>query len=275
MSVPLLRTLREASPFFLIAGPCVIESLAHSLHIASHLKDMGKSLGIPIVFKASFDKANRQRADSPRGPGLIDGLAILKEVKEQTGLPVLTDIHEAWQAEQAGSAVDILQIPAYLCRQTDLVSAASEHCGIVNIKKGQFASAAMMQGAVEKVHCCNDDCGVIMTERGNSFGYGDLVVDPRNLVRMRQPGVLVVQDVTHSVQQSDNGNGVSGGCREHIPTIARMAAAVGVDGMFFETHDDPERAHSDRATVYPLQDLQPLLEELVAIANASNGMRRQ
>ncbi|KDO21483.1 3-deoxy-8-phosphooctulonate synthase [Saprolegnia parasitica CBS 223.65] len=262
----LATTLRRARPFFLVAGPCVIESKDVVLEIAHSLKAIGDELQIPVVFKASFDKANRQDIASFRGPGLDQGLAILEAVKAETGLPLLTDVHETYQVQAVGDVVDIVQIPAYLCRQTDLLVAAARTGKLVNIKKGQMCSADTMVD----INAVFAD--VILTDRGTMFGYGDLVVDPRNIPKLRANGALVVQDITHSVQRT-GASTTSGGDREFIPTIARMAAAVGVDGLFIETHPDPSRGLSDATTMLPLHELRPLLTELIAIAHASQARR--
>eukprot|EP00741_Cyanophora_paradoxa_P002430 tig00000076_g2355.t1 len=266
--------LRASSPFFLIAGPCVIESRDHALRTADALRRITDRLGIAGVYKSSFDKANRTSDQSFRGPGLERGLEILADVKRETGMPVTTDVHETTQAAAAGEVVDILQIPAMLCRQTDLIQAAARTGRLVNIKKGQFADSGTMRQAMAKAqHAGSVD--VLLTERGTTFGYGDLVVDARNLALMRDPQALVVLDVTHSVQQPGARGFMSGGKREFIPTIARVGAAVGVDGFFLETHEDPEKAKSDPANAWPLHLMEPLLAELIAIARASQGRSNQ
>ncbi|OQR97450.1 2-dehydro-3-deoxyphosphooctonate aldolase [Thraustotheca clavata] len=277
------RTLRQANPFFLIAGPCVIESKDIVLQIAHSLQEIGKELEIPVIFKASFDKANRQDIASFRGPGLEVGLDILQQVKQETGLPILTDVHETCQVEAVGNVVDIVQIPAYLCRQTDLLVAAAKTGKLVNIKKGQMCSPETMLLAAKKVTTTTQHQDVILTDRGTMFGYGDLVVDPRNIPKLGQQGAMVVQDVTHSVQRTGSSLS-SNGDREYIPTIARMAAAgkislfskdlilvVGVDGFFIETHPNPQQGLSDSTTMLPLAELRPLLQELIAISQASKA----
>lgn len=271
----LAKTLREASPFFLIAGPCVLESEQTVMAIADRLKIIQKDLDIPVIFKASFDKANRQDLKSYRGPGLERGLEMLDHVKRTTGLPVLTDVHETHQVAPVAEVADVIQIPAFLSRQTDLLVAAARSGRLVNLKKGQMLSAETMLLAAKKVAITQKDTDFILTERGSMFGYGDLVVDSRNLPKLRRSMGLVVQDVTHSVQRpsgSHAGATTSGGDRECIPTIARMAAAVGVDGFFFETHLDPKKALCDSATMLPIDELEPLLKELVAIARASKAL---
>ncbi|RLN61012.1 hypothetical protein BBP00_00005659 [Phytophthora kernoviae] len=271
----LAKTLREASPFFLIAGPCVLESEQVVMAIADRLAAVKKDLQIPVIFKASFDKANRQDLMSYRGPGLERGLEMLRNVKEATGLPVLTDVHETHQVAPVAQVADIIQIPAFLSRQTDLLVEAARSGRLVNLKKGQMLSAETMLLAAKKVVMTQKDSDFILTERGSMFGYGDLVVDARNLPKLRQSKGLVVQDVTHSIQRpssSHAGATTSGGDREFIPTIARMAAAVGVDGFFFETHLDPKQALCDSATMLPIDELEPLLVELIAIAKASKAL---
>ncbi|KAG6976036.1 hypothetical protein JG688_00001748 [Phytophthora aleatoria] len=271
----LAKTLRDASPFFLIAGPCVLESEQVVMAIADRLATVQKKLQIPVIFKASFDKANRQDLKSYRGPGLERGLEMLQQVKDTTGLPVLTDVHETHQVAPVAKVADIIQIPAFLSRQTDLLVAAANSGRLVNLKKGQMLSAETMLLAAKKIAITQDDSDFILTERGSMFGYGDLVVDARNLPKLRRSNGLVVQDVTHSIQRPSGahaGATTSGGDREFIPTIARMAAAVGVDGFFFETHLDPTKALCDAATMLPIDELEPLLEELIAISRASKAL---
>ena len=258
------------SRFFLIAGPCVIESEEHTLHMARALCAAVAPLGIPLVFKASFDKANRTSAESYRGPGIEEGLRILGRVKAETGLPVLTDIHEAAQAAPCAQVCDVLQIPAFLCRQTDLLVAAARTGRTVNVKKGQFVSPGEMRHAVEKVRGAGNP-RVMLTERGASFGYQNLVVDMRSLVVLRGFGCPVVFDATHSVQLPGAAGGSSGGQREFIEPLARAAVAVGVDGLFLEVHDNPARARSDAATQYALDDLPRLLKRLLAIREVSRA----
>ena len=276
-------------PFFLIAGPCVLESLDHALRTAEHLRKMSERLGIPVIFKASFDKANRQSPQAYRGPGMDAGLNMLQQIKHtfgegDHGLLVTTDIHETYQASPVAEVADVLQIPALLCRQTDLIAAAANTGRLVNIKKGPFASPRTMRLAAEKVRDIQNiqleqqqDSAVLLTERGTFLGYDDLVFDPRNLVRMKTDENLIVQDVTHSVQSSSGGadGRSSGGQRELIPTIARAAAAVGVDGLFFETHENPEHAWCDGANRWPLNELEDLVLELMDIAEATRGGRRR
>lgn len=251
---------------FLIAGPCMVEPGDIVPRTADRLAHLSQVLGLPICFKASFDKANRARAGSARGPGLEEGLRVLEYTRNHSGLPVLTDIHEASQAEPAAQVVDILQIPAFLSRQTDLLLAAGRTGRPVNIKKGQWMAADAMAGAVEKVRQGGGD-EVAVTERGTFFGYGDLVVDMRNFARMKEAtGVPVIFDATHSVQQPGRGDsGSSGGARECIPDLLAAAAAAGADGFFIETHPDPAHALSDAATQWPLDRLESLLKRTLEI----------
>lgn len=253
--------------FQLIAGPCVIESEEQLLSIAGQLKEITDELGIPFTLKASFDKANRTSIDSFRGPGLEEGLRILQAVKDRYGLPVCTDIHEAWQAEPVAQVADILQIPAFLCRQTDLLMAAAKTGKWVNIKKGQFLAPWDMKNCVEKVRSCGND-QVMLCERGSSFGYNTLVVDMTGLRIMKEFGVPVIFDATHSVQKP-GGNGTStGGNREYVEYLAKAAIAVGVDGLFMETHPDPDNARSDGPNMVPLCEMKELLIKLQKIYNA-------
>jgi len=256
-----------AGRFFLIAGPCVIESEHHARSIAEAVQRITADLGIPYIFKASYDKANRTSVKSFRGPGLVEGTRILGRIAKDTGLPVLTDVHEPAHCEVAAEAVDVLQIPAFLCRQTDLLVAAGRTGRAVNIKKGQFVAPWDMSHGLEKVRSMGNE-RVILTERGSSFGYNNLVVDFRSLAIMR---ILapVVFDGTHSVQQPSVANGVSGGQPEYIPLLARAAVAAGVDGLFLEVHDDPANAKSDGANALDLKLLKPLLETLLAIQEAA------
>ncbi len=251
--------------FTLIAGPCVLEDNALNVEIGRQLAWLSSAVGIPVVFKASFDKANRSRADSPRGPGLEAGLEQLRHVKEETGLPVLTDVHEVGQAAAAARVADILQIPAFLCRQTDLLRAAGETGKIVNIKKGQWMTPEDMLGAVEKAREAGA-ASVTVTERGTFFGYGDLVVDMRSFQRIRNAcDVPVIFDGTHSLQRPGRASDSSGGDPEFIPPLVRASVAAGCDGLFLEVHPDPGNAPSDSATMLPLDQLKPLLESVMAI----------
>jgi len=254
--------------FTLIAGPCVLENDGLNVEIGRQLAWLSSTLGIPVVFKASFDKANRSGADSPRGPGLEGGLEQLRHVKEETGLPVLTDVHEVAQAAAAARVADILQIPAFLCRQTDLLRAAGETGRIVNIKKGQWMTPEDMHGAVEKSREAGAP-GVTVTERGTFFGYGDLIVDMRSFQRIRAAcGVPVIFDGTHSVQRPGRASSSRGGDPEFIPPLVRASVAAGCDGLFLEVHPDPGSAPSDSATMLPLDQLKPLLENVIAIRAA-------
>ena len=248
---------------FLIAGPCVIESEAHVRKMADAIQRITSDLGVPYIFKASYDKANRTSVKSFRGPGLQEGVAILKRVGESTGLPVLTDVHEPGHCEIVAEGVDVLQIPAFLCRQTDLLVAAAKTGRAINVKKGQFVAPWDMKHAVEKVTESGND-RVFLTERGTTFGYNNLVVDMRSLAVMRKMAPVVF-DGTHSVQTPSAANGVSGGQPEFIPLLARAAVAAGVDGVFLEVHDNPAEAKSDGANALHLNDLRQVLESLLAV----------
>ena len=252
---------------FLIAGPCVIESETHVRTMADAIQRIAVDLGIPYIFKASFDKANRTSVKSFRGPGLEEGCRILRRLAQATGLPVLTDVHDAHDCERVAEDVDVLQIPAFLCRQTDLLVAAAQTGRAVNVKKGQFVAPADMRHAVEKIHATSSNARVFLTERGASFGYNNLVVDMRSLPIMRK-FAPVVFDGTHSVQMPSAQDGVSGGQPEFIPVLTRSAVAAGVDGIFLEVHDDPAQAKSDGANALDLKQLKPLLETLLAIHKA-------
>lgn len=254
---------------FLIAGPCVIESEAHALKIAQAVRDQAGRLRLPFIFKASYDKANRTSLKSFRGPGLEEGLRILKKIKEKLGVPVLTDVHEVADVAAVAEAVDVVQIPAFLCRQTDLLVEAARHARAINIKKGQFVSPWDMQHAVEKIRQSGNN-NIFLTERGSSFGYNNLVVDMRSLAIMRR-FAPVVFDATHSVQLPSagaDGQAVSGGQPEFIPLLSRAAVAAGVDGVFMEVHDNPAQAKSDGANALDLKNLHSVLSELLAIRKA-------
>jgi len=272
-SAQLFEKLKNSKPFFILAVPCVVESREHALYMSAELKKIADRLGIAMVYKSSFDKANRTSGASFRGPGIEEGVKILKEVKETFGLPIVTDIHESYQAELVADVVDILQIPAFLCRQTDLILAAAETGRILNIKKGQFANPNVMIAASSKCKSVGNDYN-FLCERGTTFGYEDLIVDTRNLVRMRRGGNFVVQDVTHAVQQPASNQTSSGGLRQFVPTIARSAVAVGVDGLFFEVHNNPDQALSDGPNNWPLDEFEDLLKELIAIANVTKGREK-
>ncbi len=253
---------------FLIAGPCVIESEAHVRTMADAIQRIASDLKLPYIFKASYDKANRTSVSSFRGPGLVEGTAILRQLAEATGLPVLTDVHEPAHCEIAAEGADVLQIPAFLCRQTDLLVAAGHTGRAVNVKKGQFVAPWDMRHAIEKI-ATTGNTRVFLTERGAAFGYNNLVVDMRSLAIMRA-FAPVVFDGTHSVQIPSGANGVSGGQPEFIPVLARAAVAAGVDGIFLEVHDNPAQARSDGANALDLKDLKPLLETLLAIHEAAS-----
>jgi 2-dehydro-3-deoxyphosphooctonate aldolase (KDO 8-P synthase) len=253
----------DGRPLALIGGPCVIEDEAMTHRIATRLHAICAAAGVPLIFKASFDKANRTSASSFRGPGLREGLRILADVRRDVGIPVTTDVHEVWQAEEVGAVVDLVQVPAFLCRQTDLLVACGATGKPVNVKKGQFVAPRDMAHAVEKV-----GGPVILTERGTTFGYGDLVVDFRGIAQMRALGVPVCFDATHSAQKP--GGGVTGGGREHVPALARAAVAVGVDLVFAEIHEDPANAKSDAATQLPIDEVAGLIAQWTRIRNQSS-----
>ena len=257
-------TFGGGRPFVLIAGPCVIESEAHALELADRLREITARLSVPFVFKASYDKANRTSGRSFRGPGLDEGLRVLAAVKARVGVPILTDIHEPSQAAPAADVVDILQIPAFLCRQTDLLTAAATTGRIVNIKKGQFLAPDDIRHAVAKVKDAGNE-RVVVTERGTSFGYHNLVVDMRAFPIIREGGVPVVFDVTHSLQLPGGGDGVTAGLAQYIEPLASAGVAAGVDGVFMEVHEEPARAKSDAQNALRLDLLEPLLRRLLAI----------
>lgn len=256
-------------PLLLIAGPCVIESRDHCLMLAERIAAVARRLAIPYVFKASFDKANRSSIESFRGPGLEAGLAILRDVRDAVGVPVLSDVHEPAQAGPASAVLDCLQVPAFLCRQTDLLLACGRGGRCVNIKKGQFLAPERMRLAVEKVRQTGN-ANVLLTDRGTFFGYERLVNDMTGLAVMRD-FAPVVFDATHSVQYPGGGGSVTGGRREFIPLLAHAACAAGIDGLFLEVHDNPEAALSDAATVWPLDQLEPLLTQCLRIQRAARA----
>ena len=268
---------RVGGPFFLIAGPCVLEGDALNLAVAEALARASDELGLPIVFKASFDKANRSSPGSPRGPGVEEGLAKLAKVRAETGLPVLTDVHLPEQCAPVAEVVDVLQIPAFLCRQTDLLLAAGATGKPVNVKKGQWMAPHEMRGAVEKVRAAGS-ASVAVTERGTFFGYGNLVVDMRSFALMREAcGAPTIFDGTHSVQRPGEGGGISGGEPRHIPSLVRAAVAAGADALFLETHPEPAKGLSDTTNMLPLADLRPLLEQVLeirAVVASIEGGRR-
>ena len=252
-------------PFFLIAGPCVVESRQLALDTAGQLKEIADSLGIPFIYKSSFDKANRSSGKSYRGPGIDAGLKILSEVKAQISVPVLTDIHEVDEIAAVAAVVDVLQTPAFLCRQTDFIHAAASAGKPVNIKKGQFLAPGDMKNVVDKAREASGRDNIMVCERGVSFGYNNLVSDMRSLAIMRETGCPVVFDATHSVQLPGGQGTKSGGQREFVPVLARAAVAVGVAGLFMETHPDPEKALSDGPNAWPLPKIKALLVTLQAI----------
>lgn len=253
---------------FLIAGPCAIESRDVVMTTAETLNRLCYDLGITLYFKSSFDKANRTSA-SARGVGMDEGLKILQEVKNQFGLPILTDVHETWQCAPAAEVADVLQIPAFLCRQTDLLQAAASTGRIVNVKKGQFMAPWDLGGAISKIEQVAPNAAkngqVWLTERGTTFGYGRLIVDMTSLVEMRRFGCPVIFDATHSVQQPSSQTGITGGNRTMVPYLMRAAVAVGVDGLFIETHPDPDKAISDAANQVKLSEMKALLEQAMEI----------
>jgi 2-dehydro-3-deoxyphosphooctonate aldolase (KDO 8-P synthase) len=257
-------------PFFLIAGTCSIEGLQMSLDVAGQLKEACTGLGIPLIYKGSFDKANRSSGTTRRGLGIDEGLKILDEVRRQTGLPVLTDVHDESQVAEVASVVDVLQTPAFLCRQTDFIRAVAQSGKPVNIKKGQFLAPWDMKNVIDKARAAARDAGLdedsfLACERGVSFGYNNLVADMTSLAEMRKSGAPVVFDVTHSVQKPGGLGGSSGGAREMVPVLARAGVAAGVAGLFMETHPDPAQAWSDGPNAVPLKHMKALLEQLVAI----------
>ncbi len=251
-------------PFFLIAGPCVIESERLCLDTAARMKEMTARLGIPYIFKASFDKANRTSSQSFRGPGLEQGLRILQKVKDQIGVPVLTDVHEDTPLDEVAAVVDVLQTPAFLCRQTNFIQEVARQGKPVNIKKGQFLAPWDMKNVVAKAREVGND-QIMVCERGVSFGYNTLISDMRGLAVMRETGCPVVFDATHSVQQPGGQGSASGGQREHVPVLARAAVAVGISGLFMETHPNPAEALSDGPNSWPLGRMEELLETLKVI----------
>ena len=263
----------NALPLALIAGPCALESRAHAFEMAAALKELTARLGVGFVYKTSFDKANRTSGKSARGVGLDNALAIFSELREKLGVPVLTDVHEPEQCAAVAAVVDVLQIPAFLCRQTDLLVAAAKTGRAINVKKGQFLAPWDMANVVEKITGAGN-ANVLVTERGVSFGYNTLVSDMRALPVLAKTGAPVIFDATHSVQQPGGQGTASGGEREFVPVLARAAVAVGVAGVFIETHQDPDRAPSDGPNMMPLKDMEPLLERLDAVRRAWRRGRR-
>jgi 2-dehydro-3-deoxyphosphooctonate aldolase (KDO 8-P synthase) len=263
-------TIGGGEPPLFFAGPCVIESRAHSLAMAGKLQAVGRETGARIVFKSSFDKANRSSRDSFRGPGLEEGLDILAEVKAKTGLPLLSDIHEPWQAERAAAVLDVIQIPAFLSRQTDLLTAAARTGKPINVKKGQFLAPEDMAAVVEKCRAAGNE-RVLICERGTTFGYHNLVVDMRSFPILATLGCPVVYDVTHSMQLPGAGK-ETGGLKQYAPALARAAAATGcVDGFFLEVHDDPDRALSDSSTQLDVRTVSDLVRSVLAVAAAARA----
>ncbi len=262
-------TIGRGTPFVLIAGPCVIESKEHAIMMAYELKQIADSLGLAYIFKSSYDKANRTSIESFRGPGLTEGLSILAEIKEKVGCPVLSDVHDVGQAKQAKSVLDVIQIPAFLCRQTDLVLAVADTGAVVNIKKGQFISPYEVPSMVQKALSTGNK-RVMVTERGYSFGYRNLVVDYRSLVMIRDI-CPVVFDATHSVQLPGAGKGVSSGERRFVPYLASAAAAVGIDALFMEVHDNPQLAKSDGPNMIPLKQISEILKKIIKIDHITKG----
>ncbi len=260
----------ESGNFLLIAGPCVVESEEIVFETAGHLKMLSEKYHIPFVFKSSYRKANRSRADSFTGIGDIKALKILAEVRTKYSIPVITDIHNPNEAEMAAAYVDVLQIPAFLCRQTDLLGAAARTGKWINIKKGQFLSGSSMKFAVEKVRESGNN-NIMLTDRGNMYGYQDIVVDFRNIPEMKKIGVPVIMDITHSLQQPNQDQGVSGGRPEMIETLGKAAISVGADGIFIETHPDPAIAKSDGANMLKLSEMENLLIKLIALRKTINS----
>ena len=252
-------------PLFLIAGPCVVESRQMALDTASVLKEICKELDVPFIYKSSYDKANRSSGKSYRGLGMDKGLEILAEVKKKVGVPVLTDVHDSEDVAEVAATVDVLQTPAFLCRQTDFIHTVAAAGRPVNIKKGQFLSPAEMKNVVEKARAASGKDNILVCERGASFGYNNLVSDMRSLAIMRETGAPVVYDATHSVQLPGGQGTSSGGQREYVPVLARAAIAVGVAGVFMETHPDPENALSDGPNAVPLKHMKALLEQLLSL----------
>ena len=252
-------------PLFLIAGPCVIESRELAFDTAAQLKEICAEVGIPFIYKSSFDKANRSSGESFRGKGMDDGLRILGEIKSGLGVPVLTDVHESWQVQAVAAVVDVLQTPAFLCRQTDFIQAVASAGRPVNIKKGQFLAPGDMRNVVAKARQASGQDNIMVCERGASFGYHNLISDMRSLAIMRETGCPVVFDATHSVQLPGGLGTVSGGQREFVPVLARAAVASGISGIFMETHPHPEKALSDGPNAWPLKHMKALLGTLKAI----------
>ncbi len=264
-------------PFFLIAGPCVVESMQMQIDVAGQLKEMTSSLGIPFIFKSSYDKANRSSGKSFRGPGMDEGLRILAEVRKQLGVPILTDVHTEGEVARVASVVDVLQTPAFLCRQTDFIHAVARGGRPVNIKKGQFLAPGDMKNVVDKAREASGADNIMVCERGASFGYNNLVSDMRSLAIMRETNCPVVFDATHSVQLPGGQGTTSGGQREFVPVLARAAVAAGISGLFMETHPDPSKALSDGPNAWPLAMMKDLLSTLkqIDLLVKKNGFAEQ
>ncbi len=260
----------QGHPLLLMAGPCVLEGYERSLMIGKRAKAICEALGMPYVFKASFDKANRSSYNSFRGPGLVEGLQLLAQLKKDLAVPVVTDVHEPWQCEKVAEVADVLQIPAFLCRQTDLVHAAAATGKTVNVKKGQFLAPWDMKNVIKKIEEAGNK-NLLLTERGASFGYNTLVTDMRGLAVMREFGYPVVMDATHSVQIPGGQGTSSGGQSQYVPHMARAAAAVGIDALFLEVHDNPAEALSDGPNMVRLDNLQKLLTDVIAIDKIVRG----
>jgi 2-dehydro-3-deoxyphosphooctonate aldolase (KDO 8-P synthase) len=265
-------TLGGRRPLALIAGPCVIESEGACLEVAAWLKELTRSLGIPLIFKSSYDKANRSSLRSYRGPGLDRGLKILGRVRRELEIPILSDVHRFEEVKEAAEVLDVLQVPAFLCRQTDFVLAVARAGKAVNVKKGQFLAPWDVQNVVEKIESAGNR-SILLTERGASFGYNNLVADMRSLVIMRQTGYPVIYDVTHSLQLPGGLGTSSGGQREYIPPLARAGVAAGVDGLFMEVHPNPSEALCDGPNSQPLKEVGPLLEQLMALDRIVKAQR--
>lgn len=264
----------DKDKFIFIAGPCVMENKSMTLDIAYYLKDLVSRYPVSFVFKASFDKANRTALRSFRGPGLEEGMAILKEVKDKTGVKVLSDVHCVHQVKACADVLDVIQIPAFLCRQTDLILEAAKTNKVINIKKGQFLAPADMQYVVEKAESAGNK-NIFLTERGSCFGYNNLVVDFRSFLIMKKFGYPVIYDATHSMQRPSAAAGISGGDREFVSSLSLAAAACGVDGLFMEVHPSPEKALSDKHTLYPLDKVEHLLKKILGIREITKGTNEE
>ena len=267
-------TIGDNRRFALLAGPCAIESEEMTIEVATELKNICTRLDIPFIFKSSFDKANRTSVTSPRGVGIEKGLQILQRVKDELNIPIITDVHESWHCPIVAEVADILQIPAFLCRQTDLLVAAAETGRVINVKKGQFLAPWDMRNVVDKLRSTGNE-RIMVCERGSSFGYNNLVVDMTGLVEMRQLGVPVVFDATHSVQKPGGQGSITGGNREMVPHLMRAALAVGVDAIFAEVHPDPDNAFSDAANQIRLDNIEKILHQAIEIDNIIKSTTKQ